>query len=302
MPLHSFTDLYQAADQLQTPVAVVATGGADSTVLEALANAQDRGWVDPILTGDERAIRQQAEEMGLATDRFEIVSTEVPAVAAVSVIRSGRASVLMKGQVSTPDMMLAMRDREAGRRTGRTICQIVLMEITPHGKSFLLTDTGVTIAPSLEQKVEFVEAVASIAHSLGADQPRVALMAATEKPMEAMPDSLEAAELTERSRSGWLPNAIVEGPLSFDLAYAAVASARKSLSGRIAGEADGMVFPDLRSAYLTVKAIMYTADCQYGGILWGAACPVVFMSRADNMQTRMNSIAYALHARHALPH
>ena len=42
-----------------------------------------------------------------------------------------------------------------------------------------------------------------------------------------------------------------------------------------------MVFPDLLSANLTVKAIMYTADCQFGGVLRGTTAPVVFMSRAD---------------------
>jgi phosphotransacetylase len=45
---------------------------------------------------------------------------------------------------------------------------------------------------------------------------------------------------------------------------------------------------------LTVKAIMYTAPCRFGGILCGARCPVVFMSRADTTETRLNSLALAL--------
>jgi phosphate butyryltransferase len=40
---------------------------------------------------------------------------------------------------------------------------------------------------------------------------------------------------------------------------------------------------------------MYTADCRFGGVLGGAACPVVFMSRADTTATRLNSLALALH-------
>ena len=43
-----------------------------------------------------------------------------------------------------------------------------------------------------------------------------------------------------------------------------------------------MVFPNLLSANLTVKAIMYTATCQFGGVLLGTSAPVVFMSRADS--------------------
>ena len=60
------------------------------------------------------------------------------------------------------------------------------------------------------------------------------------------------------------------------------------------GAADALVFPDLLSANLTVKAIMYTANCRFGGVLFGAACPVVFMSRADATGTRLNSLALAL--------
>jgi phosphotransacetylase len=48
------------------------------------------------------------------------------------------------------------------------------------------------------------------------------------------------------------------------------------------------------SANLTVKAMMYTADCRFGGVLCGAGCPVVFMSRADTTATRLNSLALAL--------
>ena len=55
-----------------------------------------------------------------------------------------------------------------------------------------------------------------------------------------------------------------------------------------------MLFPDLLSANLTVKAIMYTADCRFGGVLRGTARPVVFMSRADTTATRLNSLALAL--------
>ena len=61
------------------------------------------------------------------------------------------------------------------------------------------------------------------------------------------------------------------------------------------GAADVMVFPNLTAANLTVKAIMYTADCAFGGVLCGAACPVVFMSRADSTATRLRSLALALH-------
>ena len=95
-------------------------------------------------------------------------------------------------------------------------------------------------------------------------------------------------------RRGDFPGCLVQGPLSFDLAYAADAGAKKKIEGGVVGAADAMLFPDLLSANLTVKAIMYTADCRFGGVLCGTACPVVFMSRADTTATRLNSLALTL--------
>jgi phosphate butyryltransferase len=87
---------------------------------------------------------------------------------------------------------------------------------------------------------------------------------------------------------------VVQGPLSFDLAYAAAAGAKKGLEGHVVGAADAMLFPSLQAANLTVKAMMYTASCRFGGVLVGTTAPVVFMSRADTTQTRLDSLAFTL--------
>ena len=73
--------------------------------------------------------------------------------------------------------------------------------------------------------------------------------------------------MTRRNRQGEFADCVIQGPLSFDLAYAADAGDKKRIGGPVVGAADIMVFPDLLSANLTVKAIMYTADCRFGGVL-----------------------------------
>lgn len=82
--------------------------------------------------------------------------------------------------------------------------------------------------------------------------------------------------------------------MSFDLAYAADAGDAKRIGGPVVGAADALIFPNLLAANLTVKAIMYTADCRFGGVLRGTTSPVAFMSRADTPITRLNSLALAL--------
>jgi phosphotransacetylase len=200
----------------------------------------------------------------------------------------------MKGQISTPDLMRAVLAHGTGLRTGRVVCQVPLVEILPAGRRFLLADTGISIAPSLEQRIDILRSAVEVAHALGVDEPRVALMAATEKPAASMPETLEAAEIVRRHEAGEITGCRVQGPLSFDLAYADEAGDRKHVAGPVVGAADVMIFPSLLAANLTVKAIMYTASCRFGGVLCGTVCPVVFMSRADSVETRLNSLALAL--------
>lgn len=296
MPLKSFDALFHEADQLSSPVPVAAAGGADVTVIEALERARQRGWVHPILTGERGKIEETARQIGVDLSPFEIIE-DAPDSAneAVKAVRTGQARLLMKGQIATPLLMRSVLDKENGLRTGKTICQIVLMEIEKDKRSFLLTDTGITITPTLAQKRDLIELVVETARSLGASSPRVALMSATEKVTQALPDTLETDQLVKEAATGAFGDCLVQGPLSFDLAYASEAGDRKGIGGEVTGAADAMVFPDLLSANLTVKGIMYTAHCRFGGVLRGTTSPVVFMSRADNVETRLNSLAYAIH-------
>jgi phosphotransacetylase len=294
MALADFDQLQNDADNCGEPVPVAVAGGAERTVLEALRTACDRGWAAPLVVGHELEIRRLADASGIGLHGFTIIDADEPAEAAVAQVRSGRARILMKGQVSTPALMRAVLDSVTGLRTGRVICQVVLMEVRPGSRRFLLADTGVCVRPTLEQKVDILRSTVEVAWALGAEEPRVAALAASETVTEAMPETLDAAELQRLVQAGAVPGCVVQGPLSFDLAYVAEAGDRKRVAGPVVGAAEVLLFPDLVSANLTVKAIMYTADCRFGGVLCGAACPVVFMSRSDATGTRLNSLALAL--------
>jgi phosphotransacetylase len=168
------------------------------------------------------------------------------------------------------------------------------MELVHTDRRFLLADTGICIQPTLAQKSDILRNAVGLAHALGTPCPRVASLAATETVTPSMPETLDAAELERRQRAGELSGCVVRGPLSFDMAFDEDAAVKKQRHDPAFGIADVLLFPNLLAANLTVKAIMYTAACRFGGVLCGAACPVVFMSRADTTATRINSLALAL--------
>jgi phosphotransacetylase len=296
MPLDGFKRLFHDADRRKPRVRVAVAGADDLTVLEAMRVACDCGWVRPVLFGSEERIRAVAQANEIDLDELAIRHAEGDAVAASAVaeVRSGQALSLIKGRIATPELMKAVLDRETGLRTERVICQVVLMEVPRDRRKFLLADTGICVAPSVDERVDIMRSAIELAQALWVERPRVALLAATETVKPAMPETVEAAEIARRGRSGEFGNCVVDGPLSFDLAYAPAAAARKEIEGDVAGAADIMIFPNLLSANLTVKAMMYTADCRFGGVLRGTSTSVVFMSRADDVQTRLNSLALAL--------
>ncbi|WP_168564400.1 phosphate acyltransferase [Crateriforma spongiae] len=294
MGLPSFDTMLQRMDHQRPEHRVVAVGADDATVLQALHDAKRRRWVRPVVVGDQPEMQRLSKSLDIDLADWDVIHSDDPSVDAVRAIVDGRGDFLMKGRVSTPALLKAVLDRRAGLRTGETICQIVLMEIPRDDRRFLLTDTGITIQPDPQQADSILGQVVRVARGLGAQQPVVAVMAASEKINDAMPETALATTLADRLSDTAAANIV--GPCSFDLAYSRESAQRKSVDDGAMGAADVMLFPNLLSANLTVKAIMYTSDCRFGGMLSGVACPVVFMSRSDDVSTRIRSLALASYA------
>src|SRR5262245_42057909 len=138
MPLDGFDTLFAEADARSPGVKVAVSGGTDPTVLEAVAEAQRRGWIRPLLFGDADQTRALARTLGLAPDALPVQASTDPAGDAVRGVREGGIDLLMKGQITTPALMQAVLDASTGLRTGRVIAQVVLMEIPRDGRRFLL--------------------------------------------------------------------------------------------------------------------------------------------------------------------
>jgi phosphotransacetylase len=294
MALPSFDELYQDADHRAAQIPVAVAGAADATVLGAIQIAHDRGWIRPWLVAAEAEIRRIAGEANISLTGLDIVDATDVAGTAVSLIRGQRSGLLMKGQIATPALMKAVLDPAHGLRAQRVIGQIVLVELCRSDQRFLALDTGICIQPTLQQKIDLLGSAVELARRLGVECPHVACLAATESTNPAMPETLDATELQHLNQTGQISGCLVRGPLSFDLAFDSDAAAKKKFGDPAFGVADIMLFPNLLSANLTVKAIMYTAACRFGGMLCGTGCPVVFMSRADTTATRLNSLAFAL--------
>ena len=301
--IRSFKELIEKVQNGEPQTLSVAVA-QDADVLLSVWNAyQNRIIQGAYLVGNEKEIREIAKEQGIDLSKFEIVNEEEKPEAcatAIKLVREGKASLPMKGFVDTSVALKALLNKEYGLRTGNLICHVGLMEVAGFDRMFLLSDSAMTIAPTLEQKVDLIKACTQIAHAMGNDNPKVAVLCAVEKVNPKMPATLDAAELTRMNEEGEIIGCMVKGPLAMDNAVSVEAARHKGIDHPVAGNADILITPDIEAGNILNKSMEYFAKCEKAGCIMGAAKPMVLTSRASLDTSKMNSIALAVLAAQAM--
>ena len=301
--IRSFKELIEKVQNGEPQTLSVAVA-QDADVLLSVWNAyQNRIIQGAYLVGNEKEIREIAKEQGIDLSKFEIVNEEEKPEAcatAIKLVREGKASLPMKGFVDTSVALKALLNKEYGLRTGNLICHVGLMEVAGFDRMFLLSDSAMTIAPTLEQKVDLIKACTQIAHAIGNDNPKVAVLCAVEKVNPKMPATLDAAELTRMNEEGEITGCMVKGPLAMDNAVSVEAARHKGIDHPVAGNADILITPDIEAGNILNKSMEYFAKCEKAGCIMGAAKPMVLTSRASSDTSKMNSIALAVLAAQAV--
>ncbi|MDP2806844.1 MAG: bifunctional enoyl-CoA hydratase/phosphate acetyltransferase, partial [bacterium] len=248
----------------------------------------------PILFGDKKAIEEAAQKAGVDIKGWEIHDIKDMAEAsraAVKAVSSGQADFLMKGLVATSTFLKAVLDKEVGLRTGRLLSHVAVMESALYPKLFLLTDGGMNVKPDLTAKVDIINNAVEIAHKLGVEKPKVAVLTALEVVNPEMPETIDAAHLSKMNDRGQIKGCIVDGPLALDLAVSAEAAAHKKVKSLVAGDADIFLAPEIASGNMLAKGLIYLGGAKAAGLIAGASKPVVMLSRSDSKQQKLNSIA-----------
>lgn len=251
---------------------------------EIVANARRRGMKKIAIAGIPEPELEEALQKTKDAELADPIIFDDAAKAALAV-RNGEADILMKGSVDTKMFMGAVLDKEKGLRSGKLISHIVVFEA--FGRLLLITDGGICIQPTREEKVEIIRNALPIANALGIGTPKVAVLAAVEKVNPKMPETIDADEISKMA----IPGCIVQGPLAVDNAVSLDAARIKGISGPVAGQADILVVPSVLVGNIFAKGIMYFADCPHGGIVAGTSKPVTFLSRSDPAETKFNTIA-----------
>ncbi len=294
--LESMDELVEEAKSGPACRAVV-PGAAGSEVLRSLKRAEEEGILCPYLVGDVEKIKDLAREVDLRITEERIIQAgddrEI-CRQAVKMLADEKADILMKGLVSTSTLMKEVLKGEHNLRTDKLISHLVLAQVPALERMIFISDGGMNIKPTLDEKAAIIQNAIDAARRLGWREPRVAVMAAVEKPREDMSETIDAAVLSKMGDRGQISGGIVEGPYALDNALSPEAAEIKGLEGPVAGRADILITPEIASGNLLGKSVIHLAGGEFAALLGGTRKPIVVTSRSDSARVRFISLAAAV--------
>lgn len=292
--------LINKATQLDDITVAVAVA-EDEEVIGAVIEALNRNLANFILFGDNEKINmilnlndkdQQKSNKSLTIVHAE--SNTMAAELAVKAVSTKEATVLMKGNIPTSDLLKAVLNKEYGLRTGNVLSHVAVFEVPEYNRFIIVTDAGMNISPNLEQKAQIIRNAAAIARAIGIEYPKVAPIAAVEVVNPAMQATIDAASLTIMNKRGQITGCIIDGPLALDNAVSALAAEHKGIHSEVAGRADILLVPAIEVGNVLYKSFIYFAKAKVGAVIAGAKAPIVLTSRADSAESKLYSLALAI--------
>lgn len=257
--------------------------------IEAIKSVIDKDLIDIVLIGLKEEIITLLEKCDIDYNNVKIVDCDNDIDSAkegVRLAKNGEVDALMKGKLSTKDFLKPVVDSENGIKDSEVLSHISLHELPNYNKIVAITDGGMIAYPDLNQKKAIVQNSVKLFNDLGYDNPKVAILAAVEVVNPKMQETIDADVIKNMN----LPNCIVEGPISYDLAFSKKSAKLKGYKSEISGEADIMVMPNLAAGNIAGKVLVYSAKARMAGIVVGAKVPIVLTSRGAETEEKYYSI------------
>lgn len=271
---------------------LVVTQAEERHTLEAVVESISMGLVEGILVGNRAKIEGELQSMGKELENCTIIdspSVEESAIIATKLVREGRADFLMKGLIDTSILLKAVLNKDTGIRGDRLLSHVMIYDVDTYNKLIYLTDGGMNISPSLEQKKDIIENAVEIYKKLGGGVAKVAVLSAKEKFDKNIKSTTDAVLLKESYKgSKYL---LLDGPMALDLAISKEAASIKNYESPVAGEADIFLAANIEMGNGIGKSITYLAGGKSAGLVMGARAPIILTSRSDSYMNKLYSIA-----------
>ncbi|AKU26672.1 MULTISPECIES: phosphate acetyltransferase [unclassified Geobacillus] len=303
------TDLFTAlkAKVTDTGRKIVFPEGTDDRILTAASRLATEQVLQPIVLGDEQAIRVKAAALGLPLEGVEIVNprryggfdelvsafverrkgkvTEETArellfdenYFGTMLVYTGAADGLVSGAAhSTADTVRpALQIIKTKPGVGKTSGVFIMVR---GDEKYVFADCAINIAPNSQDLAEIAVESARTAKMFGLT-PRVALLSFSTKGSASSPETEKVVEAVRLAKE-MAPDLILDGEFQFDAAFVPEVAKKKAPDSVIQGDANVFIFPSLEAGNIGYKIAQRLGGFEaVGPILQGLNKPVNDLSR-----------------------
>ena len=309
------------------PRHIVLAEGEDPRIVEAAAQAREKGIAQITLLGDANVIHQQAEAANISLDGLTILDPVSSADTdrygeALYQLRQAKgmskeaASELIKDPLHYAQMMVHLGDADgsvcgAVYTTGDTVraaLQIIgkaenseivssfflMMLCEPFHElkgGVIFSDCGLVIDPDATQLANIAMSAARSAESLLNEEARVAMLSFSTSGSAKHSAVDKVVEATSIVKSQ-LPNLAIDGDVQLDAAIVEEIAERKVKHSETHGHANVLVFPNLEAGNIGYKLAERIGKAEaIGPILQGLKKPANDLSRGCSAEDVANVIA-----------
>lgn len=298
--LNNFDELEELVMGQSEPQKIAVIKAASEETLESVFELADQNILVPYLIDEKEKLETLLSQMNLTDRTYHIIDAETDEEAAfkgVQLARENDVQLIMKGDIQSGTLLKQVVNRESGIRKQDVLSHISLLDTPNYPRLLAVTDGGMFLTPDVNQKAAIIENALEVMKALSYEKPKFAILSAAEVVQPKLQASVEADELTKRFSTD--QRCVVEGPISLDIAlYPEIASA-KNFPGKIQGDADVIVTPDIIAGNTLSKSIIYLANGKMAGLIVGAKVPIILTSRVSTKEEKRYSLLLALQMSHS---
>lgn len=278
------------------PFNVVVAAAEDDDVLKACAEAAKLSFARFTLFGSEKKLREIGDKHKIDFAGFTVVNTKDAGESAHLAAESadkGKADLIQKGFLSTSALLKTVLSRDFTLRAADTLNHVAVLGFPGYHKLLGITDGGMVVKPTFDQKVQIVKNSIKLFHCLGYEKPKVAVSAPVDYIHPRLPATTEAAQLTAMNKDNLIPDCEIYGPVTFDAATSREVALGRGITNYVAGDADILLVDTIEECNVISKTLILLSPATFAGVIVGARVPVSLVSRTDTARNKLASIAIA---------
>jgi phosphate butyryltransferase len=283
------------------PLRVAVAAAQDDAVIDAVIGVQEEGIADTILVGDGGKIVELLESHGQKPGDFVIVATashDDTGAKVAELVSSGKADIILKGIIPTSKLLKNVLNQKYGLRRKGLLTHVAVLSPTRYPKLLMVTDGGMVIKPTFEQKVEIIRNAVLVGWALGIPQPKVAVLTTIDYVLEDFQETFEASALSKMSQRGQIKSCVIDGPMSFDTAVWKEAVEYIGIKSEVAGNSDIVITGSIEEGNILAKSLIQFGGASFAGVIIGANVPISLVSRADNAYSKKAAVALSVVVSH----